>query len=241
MAEQTPRVNASILEQFTHRTVRILGKVTQLRGEEATIDAGGQINVHLNRVSFEHLCTQVLFDSGQTLSFHLVPYVKLPPKALHLICRFLEEMFSRIFPHPQSNSFVSSSANDNLRKHISPLTMRSRSSERCNKTSAFAFSPAQTSATTSVCISSDFPVHFDAPPSEMSYIAIISPVISSSPYTIHYLQTFCHFHNLYFPSFVCRGHCGPLSSLMSPARNVILAHPHFLLFSTSSTIRRTEH
>ncbi|KAI5205021.1 hypothetical protein E4T39_03133 [Aureobasidium subglaciale] len=49
MAEQTPRINASILEQFTHRTVRILGKVTQLRGEEATIDAGGQINVHLNR------------------------------------------------------------------------------------------------------------------------------------------------------------------------------------------------
>jgi replication factor A3 len=50
MAEQTPRINASYLEQFTHRTVRILGKVTQLRGEEATIDAGGQINVHLNRV-----------------------------------------------------------------------------------------------------------------------------------------------------------------------------------------------
>lgn len=53
MAEQTPRINASYLEQFTHRTVRILGKVTQLRGEEATIDAGGQINVHLNRVCFD--------------------------------------------------------------------------------------------------------------------------------------------------------------------------------------------
>ncbi|KAH0264183.1 hypothetical protein KCU91_g12230, partial [Aureobasidium melanogenum] len=51
MAEQTPRINASYLEQSTHRTVRILGKVTQLRGEEATIDAGGQINVHLNRES----------------------------------------------------------------------------------------------------------------------------------------------------------------------------------------------
>lgn len=53
MAEQTPRINASYLDQFTHRTVRILGKVTQLRGEEATIDAGGQINVHLNRVCFD--------------------------------------------------------------------------------------------------------------------------------------------------------------------------------------------
>lgn len=55
MAEQTPRINASYLEQFTHRTVRILGKVTQLRGEEATIDAGGQINVHLNRVYIDSL------------------------------------------------------------------------------------------------------------------------------------------------------------------------------------------
>ncbi|KAI4741647.1 hypothetical protein E4T50_07945 [Aureobasidium sp. EXF-12298] len=55
MAEQTPRINASYLEQFTHRTVRILGKVTQLRGEEATIDAGGQINVHLNRIQESHL------------------------------------------------------------------------------------------------------------------------------------------------------------------------------------------
>lgn len=55
MAEQTPRISASYLEQFTHRTVRILGKVTQLRGEEATIDAGGQINVHLNRVCLDDL------------------------------------------------------------------------------------------------------------------------------------------------------------------------------------------
>lgn len=51
MAEQTPRISAPYLEKFTHRTVRILGKVTQLRGEQATIDAGGSINLHLNRVS----------------------------------------------------------------------------------------------------------------------------------------------------------------------------------------------
>ncbi|OJD33192.1 replication factor a protein 3 [Diplodia corticola] len=51
MAEQTPRITADYLEKFTHRTVRILGKVTQLRGEQATIDAGGSINLHLNRDS----------------------------------------------------------------------------------------------------------------------------------------------------------------------------------------------
>ena len=50
MSEATPRISAPYLEQFAHQTVRILGKVTQLRGESATIDASGQINVHLNRV-----------------------------------------------------------------------------------------------------------------------------------------------------------------------------------------------
>ncbi|KAJ9638818.1 hypothetical protein H2201_005691 [Coniosporium apollinis] len=49
MQEVTPRVTAPYLETFAHKTVRILGKVIQLRGEQATIDAGGQINIHLNR------------------------------------------------------------------------------------------------------------------------------------------------------------------------------------------------
>ena len=47
---QTPRVLASHLEQFRHRIVRVLGKVVQLKGESAVIDAGGHIDVQLNRV-----------------------------------------------------------------------------------------------------------------------------------------------------------------------------------------------
>lgn len=50
-SEATPRVNAKYLDSFTNQTVRILGKVVSLRGETATIDANGSINVHLNRVS----------------------------------------------------------------------------------------------------------------------------------------------------------------------------------------------
>ena len=53
-SEATPRVNAKYLESFTNQTVRILGKVVSLRGETATIDANGTINVHLNRVSDNH-------------------------------------------------------------------------------------------------------------------------------------------------------------------------------------------
>ena len=51
MSEATPRITAPYLEQFSHQTVRILGKVRQIRGEQATIDAGGQVSVFLNRVS----------------------------------------------------------------------------------------------------------------------------------------------------------------------------------------------
>jgi len=49
-SEATPRINAKYLDSFTNQTVRILGKVVSLRGETATIDANGTINIHLNRV-----------------------------------------------------------------------------------------------------------------------------------------------------------------------------------------------
>jgi len=49
-SEATPRINAQYLDSFTNQTVRILGKVTSLRGETATLDANGSVNIHLNRV-----------------------------------------------------------------------------------------------------------------------------------------------------------------------------------------------
>lgn len=51
MSESTPRITAPYLEAFSHRTVRILGKVAQIRGETGTLDSNGQITCHLNRVS----------------------------------------------------------------------------------------------------------------------------------------------------------------------------------------------
>ena len=47
---QTPRILAPHLSAFQHRIVRMLGKVVQLRGEMAVIDAGGNVDVILNRV-----------------------------------------------------------------------------------------------------------------------------------------------------------------------------------------------
>jgi hypothetical protein len=48
----TPRITSQYLDAFTNKTVRIIGKVTQLRGETATIDAEGIVTAHLNRVRF---------------------------------------------------------------------------------------------------------------------------------------------------------------------------------------------
>ena len=58
-SEATPRVNAKYLGSFTNQTVRILGKVVSLRGETATIDASGSINIHLNRVCYPNSVIQV--------------------------------------------------------------------------------------------------------------------------------------------------------------------------------------
>jgi hypothetical protein len=52
MAEQlsTPRITAPYLDNFVNRHVLLVGKVTQLRGEQATLDSEGTVTVILNRV-----------------------------------------------------------------------------------------------------------------------------------------------------------------------------------------------
>lgn len=52
MSEQmsSPRITASYLDNFVGRVVTIVGKVTQLRGDQATIDADGVVTILLNRV-----------------------------------------------------------------------------------------------------------------------------------------------------------------------------------------------
>ncbi|ROT38887.1 replication factor A protein 3 [Sodiomyces alkalinus F11] len=53
MAEptSTPRINAQYLDSYVGRNVTIVGKVTQLRGESAILDADGPITAMLNRDS----------------------------------------------------------------------------------------------------------------------------------------------------------------------------------------------
>ncbi|EPE33173.1 Nucleic acid-binding protein [Glarea lozoyensis ATCC 20868] len=51
MSETTPRILSPHLDSFTSRTVRLVGKVVQLRGDQATIDCAGNMTAHLNRDS----------------------------------------------------------------------------------------------------------------------------------------------------------------------------------------------
>lgn len=62
MAEQmsTPRITAAFLDNFVGRTVTIVGKVTQLRGDQATIDADGAVTILLNRVSLSSRSTTII-------------------------------------------------------------------------------------------------------------------------------------------------------------------------------------
>jgi replication factor A3 len=65
MAEtvSTPRVNSRYLDSFTNQTVRLVGKVMQLRGEQAIISSQGNVTAHLNRVRLYLLFHLSLFYS----------------------------------------------------------------------------------------------------------------------------------------------------------------------------------
>ncbi|KAI1861243.1 uncharacterized protein JN550_011065 [Neoarthrinium moseri] len=45
----TPRISGQIIGSFVGRNVMIVGKVLQLRGEEAVIEANGHVTASLNR------------------------------------------------------------------------------------------------------------------------------------------------------------------------------------------------
>jgi replication factor A3 len=70
---QTPRIQAPYLQQFQHRIVRVLGKVVQLRGEQATIDAGGNVDIILTRVSRLVSSPLFLYSWFRLCVFHFHP------------------------------------------------------------------------------------------------------------------------------------------------------------------------
>jgi hypothetical protein len=58
----TPRINSSYLDSFTNQTVRLTGKVVQLRGDQATVDSNGNVTAHLNRVRESHAWPNLVLE-----------------------------------------------------------------------------------------------------------------------------------------------------------------------------------
>ncbi|KAK9326216.1 replication factor A protein 3 [Lipomyces orientalis] len=50
-SEITPRANAPLLHLFQGKPVRLIGRVTEIRGETATLDAAGSVTVYATRDS----------------------------------------------------------------------------------------------------------------------------------------------------------------------------------------------
>lgn len=74
----TPRITSPYLNSFTSRTVRMVGKVTQLRGDEATIESDGAVTVILNRV-----CSiSRLFPP---LDLYISHFQIFPPRLSHIL------------------------------------------------------------------------------------------------------------------------------------------------------------
>ena len=81
MSDATPRINSTYLENFTNQTVRLVGKVVQLRGEQATVDSMGNVTAHLNRDS--HLTVgnaiEIVGKVNQDLSIKVLQATDLGP------------------------------------------------------------------------------------------------------------------------------------------------------------------
>lgn len=110
-AEATPRINARYLEQFTNSTVRILGRVTNLRGESATIDASGSIQLHLNRVSK----ITASFSSPKKLDWRLLSLLVRAQDA-HLTLNNAVEIIGKVQPDLSVKVFQAMDFGSNMGK-----------------------------------------------------------------------------------------------------------------------------
>ena len=50
--DSTPRVSGPYLDSYVSRNVMVIGQVVQLRGDQAIVDADGNVTANLNRVRF---------------------------------------------------------------------------------------------------------------------------------------------------------------------------------------------
>lgn len=66
----TPRVSCPYLNSYVGRNVLVVGKVVQVRGDSAVLDADGHITVNLNKVRLEtRWCPTLILPTAPPLTF----------------------------------------------------------------------------------------------------------------------------------------------------------------------------
>jgi replication factor A3 len=106
----TPRVTATYLASYIGKNVIVVGKVIQLRGDEATLDADGTINAQLNRDA--HLSAgngvQVIGKVNPDMSIKVLTSLDLGPgvgkSASHASCLSLASTVQILLVHPGDQS-----------------------------------------------------------------------------------------------------------------------------------------
>ncbi|EXA38282.1 hypothetical protein FOQG_04120 [Fusarium oxysporum f. sp. raphani 54005] len=101
MSEQlsTPRITAAYLDNFVGKVVMLVGKVTQLRGEQATLDSEGTVTVLLNRDA--HLtngnAVQVIGKVNPDLSIKVLTSRDLGTGVAYRRCNIMQN--ANLFPN----------------------------------------------------------------------------------------------------------------------------------------------
>lgn len=89
-SQSTPRLSAPYLDGYVGRNVTVVGKVVQIRGESAVVDADGHITAHLNRVcvrytscaaSRPHHISKANFNQSP-INRKLIYPLEAPPRSL---------------------------------------------------------------------------------------------------------------------------------------------------------------
>lgn len=69
----TPRISAALMDSYIGRNVIIVGKVAQLRGDIAFIEADGQVQANLTRVSESRLtASYMIYADNYTIVYRIV-------------------------------------------------------------------------------------------------------------------------------------------------------------------------
>ncbi|KAI5924686.1 replication factor A protein 3-domain-containing protein [Camillea tinctor] len=134
-AVSTPRISAAMIDAFVGQNVMVVGKVVQLRGDSAAIDAGGQITAILNRES--HLMAgngaQIIGKVNPDLTIKVYNALDLGNNVDYQLCQSVVEVthqYKDLFAGSQQRPFQSQPPSQPQTQPLSPSCNRSSQQAR---------------------------------------------------------------------------------------------------------------